>query len=745
MTDTPARGGSEGAWTKLRRRKVVQWGVAYAAGAWGVLQGLAYLIDTFDWPRQIQQFGTLALLIGLPIALVIAWYHGDRGQQRLSAPELAILTLLLLVGGGIFWLYQRGGDAPVTAAPATGPTAEATGSRPSIAVLPFVNLSNDPENEYFSDGLAEQLLNDLARVEGIEVVGRTSSFAFKGRNLDLRAIGKELGVAHILEGSVRKAGNRVRISAQLVSAGNGLNLWSASYDRELTDVFAVQEQIATQVIEALRVSLLGAEAQRLRARPTRNLEAYEAYLRGMQQLARASWGSLRQAAAEFRRALVLDPRYILAHVGLAEAYVTLAYSGAVTPEEALDVAGPAIERALAIDPELPDAHAVRGWIENSRGDSAAAERSYRRGLQEAASLGFAPVHYGTFLLSHMRYAEARDMLLTAVEQDPLSPQLLFVLAYAYDGVRDHASALAVLTRASEIDPNNPTSLWSRAVIQYWSLGAVDRALPELAEARRIDPHDPEIPSLTALAWLDLGDPERAAKWVEAARALDPEHPLTRRAAVALALFRGDVAGAATISRVAVEEVLPGRFESRLAFLRALRLQPGADLAWLQDRYEEFYPGLVAGRSVLEQSGFWMVLMPREYALAEIDLAAILIESGQHERAQALLTDAWTFVERSPPTGMFGNGVMAASIHALRGESQRAITALRTAIGAGWIENWWWTLRYDPSLASLRKTREFQAIVASIEAKTAAEHARVTTLETPISTAPSDLKSRRDPT
>lgn len=745
MTDTPARGGSEGAWTKLRRRKVVQWGVAYAAGAWGVLQGLAYLSDTFDWPRQIQQFGTLALLIGLPIALVIAWYHGDRGQQRLSAPELAILTLLLLVGGGIFWLYQRGGDAPVTAAPATGPTAEATGSRPSIAVLPFVNLSNDPENEYFSDGLAEQLLNDLARVEGIEVVGRTSSFAFKGRNLDLRAIGKELGVAHILEGSVRKAGNRVRISAQLVSAGNGLNLWSASYDRELTDVFAVQEQIATQVIEALRVSLLGAEAQRLRARPTRNLEAYEAYLRGMQQLARASWGSLRQAAAEFRRALVLDPRYILAHVGLAEAYVTLAYSGAVTPEEALDVAGPAIERALAIDPELPDAHAVRGWIENSRGDSAAAERSYRRGLQEAASLGFAPVHYGTFLLSHMRYAEARDMLLTAVEQDPLSPQLLFVLAYAYDGVRDHASALAVLTRASEIDPNNPTSLWSRAVIQYWSLGSVDRALPELAEARRIDPHDPEIPSLTALAWLDLGDPERAAKWVEAARALDPEHPLTRRAAVALALFRGDVAGAATISRIAVEEVLPGRFESRLAFLRALRLEPGADLAWLQARYEQFYPGLAAGRRVFEQSGFWMVLMPREYALAEIDLAAILIERGQHERAQALLLDAWTFVERSPPTGMFGNGVMAASIHALRGESQRAITALRTAIEAGWIENWWWTLRYDPSLASLRKTREFQAIVASIEAKTAAEHARVTTLETPVSTAPSDLKSRRDPT
>ena len=213
--------------------------------------------------------------------------------------------------------------------------------------------------------------------------------------------------------------------------------------------------------------------------------------------------------------------------------------------------------------------------------------------------------------------------------------------------------------------------------------------------------------------------------------------MTRRAAVALALFRGDVAGAVKIGRVAVEEALPGRFESRLAFLRALRLQPGADLALLQDRFEQFYPGLIAGRPVLEQSGFWMVLMPREYALAEIDLAAILIESGQHERAQALLTDAWTFVERSPPTGIFGSGMMAASIHALRSEPERAITALRTAIGAGWIENWWWTLRYDPSLASLRKMGEFQAIVAGMEAKTATERERVARHETPVSKPPSD--------
>ena len=736
MTDTPTEREAESTWTRLHRRKVVQWGLAYVAGAWALLQVLGFAADAFGWPAIVKQLTMLGLALGLPVVVTLAWYHGQRAQQRVTGQELAILTVLLLSGGGLLLWYANSQQGSPATATASSPVATTDG-RPAIAVLPFVNLSDDRGNEYFSDGLAEQILNDLARVEGIGVVGRTSSFAFKGRNMDLRAIGRELGVAHILEGSVRKAGNRVRISAELVSAADGFHLWSASYDRELTDVFAIQEEIATQVIDALRVSLLGAEAQRLHARPTRNLEAYEAYLRGMQQLARATWGSLRQAAVEFRRALVLDPRYTLAYVGLAEAHVTLAYTGALTPEEALHVAGPAIERALSIDPELPDAHAVRGWIENSRGDSASADRSYRRGLQEAASLGFAPVHYGTFLLSHMRYADARDMLLSTVEQDPLSTQLLFVLAFAYDGVRDHATALATLKRAGEIDPNNPTINWSRAAIQYWSLGDIDRALPELAEAMRIDPRDPEIPALTALAWLELGDPERAATWVDAAMAVGREHPLTRRAAVALALFRGDDAGAATIARTAVEEALAGRFESRLAFLRALRVEPGVDLSLLHDRYEQFYPGLVAGRPVLELSGFWMVLMPREYALAEIDLAAILIESGQHERAQALLTDASTFVERNPPTGIFGVGTMAASIHALRGEPDQAIAALRTAINAGWIENWWWVLRYDPSLASLRRTGEFQSIVTSMEAKMATERARVVRRGASVATPRSD--------
>jgi tetratricopeptide (TPR) repeat protein len=350
-------------------------------------------------------------------------------------------------------------------------------------------------------------------------------------------------------------------------------------------------------------------------------------------------------------------------------------------------------------------------------------------LRASASLNFAPVHYGTFLLSHMRYAEARDMLLGAVERDPLSAHLLFVLAFAYDGTREHQLALATLDRATAVDPGNPVNAWGRALIHYWSLGAIENALPVLAEARRIDPRDPEIPALSALAWLDLADPVRAAAEANAATRLDPSQPLTRRAAVAVALFQGDIESAAALANVAVERKLPSRFESRLAFLRSLRLQRNADLARVQQRYEQSYPGLASGQPVLKRNGTWIVSMPREYALAEVDLAAILIERRQHDRAKALLDDAWTFVERSPPTGMFGYGTMAASIHALRGDPARAIDALRVAIRNGWIENSWWVLKYDPSLTSLRKTKEFKEIVASLEARTSDMRARLIGKET----------------
>jgi len=218
--------GTEAWWDALRRRKVVQWGLLYVAGAWGFLQGFEFLSDTYGWPRQLQQLATLALIIGLPIVLVLAWYHGDRGQQRVTTAEFTIITLLLLIGGGVLAFYQRSSDrnaevpsvAPNTSEPTASPAAP--DARPSLAVLPVVDLSQAKDQEYLGDGLAEEILNQLAQVPALRLVGRTSSFSFKGKDDDLRTIGSKLGVAHLLEGSVRKSGDRIRITAQLAAASD---------------------------------------------------------------------------------------------------------------------------------------------------------------------------------------------------------------------------------------------------------------------------------------------------------------------------------------------------------------------------------------------------------------------------------------------------------------------------------------------------------------------------------------------
>jgi TolB-like protein len=323
--------GTESWWDALRRRKVVQWGLLYVAGAWGFLQGFDFLSDTYGWPRQFQQVTTLALIVGLPIVLVVAWYHGDRGQQRVTTAEFAIITLLLLIGGGALAFYQRNseGEAEATAAavrtaePAASPVA--TDARPSLAVLPFVDLSQAKDQEYLGDGLAEEILNQLAQVPALRLVGRTSSFSFKGKDDDLRTIGSRLGVAHLLDGSVRKSGDRIRITAQLVAASDSSQLWSKTYDRNLTDVFAVQDEIARDVAQALSVKLDAVKLNTAQGGTT-NVDAYDRYLRWRQLLFSEYYDEEhdRERVRLAREAVALDPGFVLGWDALARSLRALA-------------------------------------------------------------------------------------------------------------------------------------------------------------------------------------------------------------------------------------------------------------------------------------------------------------------------------------------------------------------------------------------------------------------------------------
>ena len=445
MTETTT---DEGLWTRLRRRKLVQWGIAYAAGAWGLLQGLGYVSGLYDWPRQFQQIALLLLLIGLPVVLVLAWFHGDKGHRRVTRTELAILTLLFLVGGGIFWRYQH---AAQTASVATRPAATAPvaiADDNSIAVLPFVNMSSDKEQDYFSDGLSEELLNLLAQVPQLRVIARTSSFSFKGKEADIAEIAQKLNVAHVLEGSVRKSGDTLRITAQLIRAADSSHLWSQTYDRPITDVFKVQDEIAAAVVDQLKIRLLGDAPKAKSTDP----KAYALFLQG-REASRYDAKSIERAITLYTEALAIDPRYAPAWDGLARSYSDQIDIGIVPPTEVLPLARASIRQALASDSGYAPVYARAAWIEGVvEGNVAAGARHVERGLAlDPANLDL--IEAAVKISRRLDRPELSTALAEyAVKRDPVSVTGRENLAVAYffagrldDAVAEYRNAINLNT------------------------------------------------------------------------------------------------------------------------------------------------------------------------------------------------------------------------------------------------------------------------------------------------------------
>jgi TolB-like protein len=363
VTDAPTERAGEGALSRLRHRKVVQWSVAYAAATWTLLQILGYLTETYEWPPAIRRIATPALALGSLFVLVLAWYHGEKGTQKVSKSEAAIIVALIAVIGGLLWWYASRLDESAWVADVGLPkiTRVVPTDAPSVAVLPFVNMSSDPEQEYFSDGLSEEILNALARIPGLFVPARTSSFQFKGRRADIGAFAAKLGVATVLEGSVRKSGSRVRITAQLINAADGHHLWSQTFDRELKDVFGVQEEISSAIADALKIRLTAQQKlAAAEAPPTSNPDAYAEYLLGRFEKKKRGPEARRAALAHFESAVVLDPTFADAYAALAFARLEDASSEREKFAAAKTRARQDLDRALALGPDRAEVLAAAG-------------------------------------------------------------------------------------------------------------------------------------------------------------------------------------------------------------------------------------------------------------------------------------------------------------------------------------------------------------------------------------------------
>jgi adenylate cyclase len=398
-------------------------------------------------------------------------------------------------------------DSTVTSAP-----APALPDKPSIAVLPFLNMSGDQEQEYFVDGMTEDLITDLSKVSGLFVIARNSSFTYKGKAVDVKRIGRELGVRHVLEGSVRKAGNRVRITAQLIDAGSGGHLWAERFDRDLTDIFSMEDEVVEKIVRALAVTLTQGEERRLRRRGTGNVEAYELWLRGRELLTRSTRESVEQARAMYRRAIEIDMNFPAPHAGLALAAIADYVSDwALDPAQALDEAERWARRAVELNDQEPVSHMALGNVLLWRRDHEGALSEFRHMIVLDPNFAQGHAATGLALMYAGRAAEALEPIAAAMRLDPhYSPIVLHFLAQANYSLGEYETAAQLLVRRIARTPGTDSSRMLLASC-YGHLGRGEDARATWAELLQVNPEFSLTQREGVLPYKDPGDFQRIAE------------------------------------------------------------------------------------------------------------------------------------------------------------------------------------------------------------------------------------------
>jgi TolB-like protein len=446
---------------ELKRRNVYKVAVAYAVVAWLLMQVASQIFPFFDVPNWVVRLVIVLLIIGFPIALIIAWAFevtsegikstqaaDAAGQRSRGVAWIYVVLIGVTLSVGLFFIGR------FTAGHATPRPSEAATAIPekSIAVLPLVNESGDPKDEYFSDGLSEELIAALAQISGLKVIGRSSSFRFKDRKEELKTIGEKLGVTTLLDGTVRKQGDRVRIVAELVNAADGIQLWTRTFDRELKDIFAVQQEIARAVAESLKVALLGSQDKSTQM-ATKSVEAHNAYLQGHFHFLRRNIEDYRKAITYFDQAIQFDPDYALVYAERSEAWSLLGDLAGERPS-AYPKARSDAEKAVAIAPELAEAHAALGWVRFlAEWKFAEGFRELKRAKELSPANPTANDLLARVIVYMGRIDEAERQAREAVELDPLSVAAQFNLARVlfYAGKLDEADAAG--RKMAELQPS----------------------------------------------------------------------------------------------------------------------------------------------------------------------------------------------------------------------------------------------------------------------------------------------------
>ena len=505
--------------SELKRRNVYKVAVAYIVAGWALSQGIAQVFPVFDIPNWIIRLIVLLIILGLPIALVLAWTfeltpQGIKRTETADAmPETARQKkhtwIYVVVIAGLFsiGLFFLGRYSVKNATPRQ--IEAATVSQKSIAVLPFDNLSRDPDNAYFCEGVQDEILTRLAKIGDLKVISRTSTQHFKSAPENLPQIAKQLGVTHILEGSVQKASDQVRVNVQLINALTDAHLWADTYDRKLTDIFGVESEIAKTIAESLQAKLTKSEQSSIAKVPTANPEAYELYLKGRFFWNKRTGEDLHKAIGYFEQAIAKDPDYALAYVGSADSYLLLSSYSNISPRESLPRARAALEKALALDDSLAEAHASFGLLDTLELHLQQALVGYQRAIDlkpnYATAHHWLALGYATLGQFDPGIAEAKR----AIELDPLSLIINADCSWIYFNARRFDEAEAQARKTLEMD--------SRFFLAHYYLGAVlqfkgqvAQAIPEYQTAFDLN-HDLYSLAMLGQAYARNGQKEEARK------------------------------------------------------------------------------------------------------------------------------------------------------------------------------------------------------------------------------------------
>jgi TolB-like protein len=704
VTDPSApANGAMSTWTRLRSRKVVQWAIAYAAAAWGFLQGLEYLSETYAWPPQIRQYAVLVLLLGLPIVLVLAWYHGDRGAQRVSHTELGILLVLVTLSAVVLWRYRPASDlVAATGRPQTSTSLSgmvAADPRPSIAVIPFENRSGNSSDAYFVDGIQDDILTQLTKVGALRVIARTSSDQLRSSGLSAREIGERLGVMKLLEGRVQRAGDRVRINVLLIDTRTGSQEWAERYDRELTgaNILAIQSEVAATVAAQLLASVSSlARGARAASESTRSIEAWDAYHRG--QAAYASGAGLSVAEQYFRKAIAVDPQFAVAYLELATVLVRQVYQDGARRDVKLPEAESAVETALRLDPMLPEA-----WIASAEfAPPNQAEAMYRKAIEINPNSAEAYERLSDLLWEVGRWPESLRFAEKAVTLDPLSVGVNLSLAQNLTAAGRLDEAEALHRRLIEIHPDLPAPWVALATFQAYTRNRFADGVELMQKATELDPDNAYMRGVFAMLLLDLEDDRRATDLLTESLHRWPERTNLNIMAANLAWYRDDQESAERYTSKTLETA-PANWGGIYHMARQDVVR--GDYAGARARFAFHYPELLApepptiGSTNVGQA---------------IELAAVLFHTNEDDRARALLDRAELALRGRSRLGESGYGIADVRIHALRGDLPKAQAALRTAVKEGWRGPLWRTqLLFDFSLDSLVDDPEFKAAVSEI--------------------------------